>query len=255
MKTKSYRPASTSGAASDVEDVVLVIDISSSMEDPDYPPSRIEAAKKAASDFVHQKFGVDHRDGVAVVTFGSHAHRECDLLNVGTNRKRIFQTIARLSPKGSTAMGDGLAEASDILERSAAPVRRVILLSDGHHNAGAEPEPIAERLKNRGVIIDTIGIGGRAAINEAQLKRLASTLGTELRYRYIDNSRELIRYFASLSAKVRRRPAAKGGLFHAGPKPTPLFGKPKPNRTAREEVPIILIDESDEKVEIKLINE
>jgi len=244
MRPKPVHPTSTLGASSDVEDVVLVIDISGSMAETDYPPSRIEAAKKAASDFVHQKFGVDQRDNVAVVTFGGKAQRECALLNVDTNRQQIFNTIARLSPTGSTAMGGGLAEANRILETSAAPVRRIILLSDGHHNAGEPPEPIADRLKNQGVIIDTIGIGSRNAIREALLQTLASSLGGNLRYRYIDNSRELIRYFASLSAKVSRKP-----VTHTGP----LFGKPKAQ--PQEDIPIVLIDAPDEEIEIKLIDD
>jgi uncharacterized protein YegL len=246
-------------SSSNVEDIVLVIDISGSMRNKDYPPNRLEAAKQAASEFVHQKFGVDERDSVAVVSFGSQGQTHCEMTNVGTARDKLLKTIEHLQVKGGTAMGRGLEEAGKILSHSTALVQRIVLLSDGYHNTGKSPRPIAKELKSNGVIIDTIGIGGKGAVDEKTLCAVASTVDGKVRYRYIDSSRELVTYFSGLSAKVMppafehfvSTPPAKSPSDSPKPVAPPIQVKvtSAPEKPAQNRVRVLSADEGSAEAE------
>jgi len=249
-----------------VEDVVLLLDVSGSMTERDYPPSRLEAAKAAALEFLHQKLGIDPRDNVSVVTFAGAANRLCNLLNLDRDRERLENTIKRISCRAwtGTAIGDGLSAAGAVLGESRSPIQRIVLLSDGQNNRGRAPQLLAEQLKKAGVIIDTIGIGDPKVVDEATLKAIASEIDGRLRYRHISSARELIRYFAGLSDKVRAH------AFAAVPDAAPeirFLGPATPRPGARdvsgEDVQITLLDSErrpleetsqEEAVEIKFMN-
>ncbi|MFC1780792.1 VWA domain-containing protein [Planctomycetota bacterium] len=83
--------------------------------------------------------------------------------------------------------------------------KRIILLTDGEHNAISNPETVADRLKKAGVIIDCIGIGGTPAdIDEKLLKKIASRNpdGT-IRYCFIGDQQALLRKYETLARHIR----------------------------------------------------
>ena len=73
-KVVSEQGANAFPALETSERVVLLIDVSRSMSQTDYPPRRLDAAKQAALGFVDKKLGIDDADEVAVVTFAAHPH-------------------------------------------------------------------------------------------------------------------------------------------------------------------------------------
>jgi len=148
--------------------VMLSIDVSRSMLADDMRPSRLEAAKTAAKEFVQAlPAGVK----VGVVTFSSFATL---VIPPTTDRQRVLEAIDLLNVEAATAIGDGLLEALWALPgrvRPADPTARprppaepvlpatIVLLSDGQSNRGVIPQDAAQVAREQQVKVYTVGIG------------------------------------------------------------------------------------------------
>jgi Mg-chelatase subunit ChlD len=199
------------------ERVVILIDVSRSMSQSDYPPTRLQAAKEAALAFVDKKMGIDDSDEVAVVSFSAKGRVVSPPGRVDRTRASLQHKVARLkiSPSG-TQMGHGLRKAASLLDipldikgggkgKRGDYLRRIVVLSDGENIAGPDPIETASRLKRSGVVIDTIGIGERGSaidpgmgLDEKMLRAVASPG----RYKYIHDSSTLLIHFEDLAEKV-----------------------------------------------------
>ena len=167
--------------------VMLVIDVSGSMNADDVEPTRMEAAQRAASRFLDR---LPARFQVGLVIFSSEAET---LVPPTTDRETLRAALATLNANGGTAMGDGLARALDVIEAArrqvtgntappttadpsgpgaspgptttapgaqpAAPPAVTLLLSDGANSAGGDPFEQAERARQLGVPVYTIALG------------------------------------------------------------------------------------------------
>jgi len=82
---------------------------------------------------------------------------------------------------------------------------RALVLTDGGHNTGPSPLPVAQRLKDRGVVIDCIGIGGSPdCVDEAGLKAIASrNPDGSIRYCFIGDKSNLIQKYEQLANRIR----------------------------------------------------
>ena len=220
------------------EDVVVVLDTSSSMTFDDYPPSRADAAKEAGAALLDVKRGRYPSDRVGIVGFGCKARVIHPLATMREGRASLKQALHNVESDGSTNITAGLKKAAALLdssrsgepqagtgvlsrisrllfEDSAAPAHpmtphgnaRIILLSDGKHNTGPRPEPVAEKLKEQGVVIDVLGIGGSPTaeeFDEDQLKQIASMHPDgSPRYCFIGDVAQLIKKFESLAHHIR----------------------------------------------------
>jgi Ca-activated chloride channel family protein len=148
--------------------VVLVIDVSRSMEENDVLPSRIEATRTAALDFVD---GLPRSARVAVVSFGSSVTVVVPLTD---DRERQREGIRGVTTQLRTQLGTGLVEAvrevtgeswpsgQNAAPPTAAPSDRpraiAILLSDGRASDGVPPLEAAEEARRRGVRVHTVGV-------------------------------------------------------------------------------------------------
>jgi Mg-chelatase subunit ChlD len=180
-------------------DVVLVLDKSGSMESTDYPPDRITAAKEAAKIFVNQ---IKEDDRVAVVSF---AESTSTVVSFTSDKDSAKSKIGGISTGGGTAVGEGIITALDVLENGRdESVKAIVLLSDGANNRGISPITAANRAKDRGIPIYTVGIGtvggGIDPLDEQTLKEIASITGGE--YLYAPDEAELKRVYEILSTKV-----------------------------------------------------
>jgi Ca-activated chloride channel homolog len=173
--------------------VMLVIDVSGSMNADDVEPTRMEAAQRAASRFLDR---LPARFQVGLVVFSSEAET---LVPPTTDRDAVRAGLATLNANGGTAMGDGLARALDVIEAArrqatgntgppttgppttadpngpgaspgptttapgavqpAVPPAVTLLLSDGANSAGGDPFVQAERARQLGVPVYTIALG------------------------------------------------------------------------------------------------
>ena len=138
-------------------DMVLVIDISGSMEIQDLRPNRLEAAKKLATDFVNSRVG----DRLGLVAFAGEAY---SLAPLTTDYDLLREDLASLRlgliAEDGTAIGSALGVAVNRLRESTARSRVCILLSDGESNAGSLDPLLAAQLAHAfNIRLYTIGLG------------------------------------------------------------------------------------------------
>lgn len=147
----NWRTTSTEGT-----DIVLALDVSSSMLARDFKPDRLEAAKKVAERFVSAREG----DNIGIVIF---AGESLTGIPMTVDRSMLINYINSIKmdilPDG-TAIGDGIATSLNRLKEGKAKSRSIILLTDGSNNTGVvAPLTAAGVAKELGVKIYTIGIG------------------------------------------------------------------------------------------------
>ena len=139
-------------------DIVLVLDISSSMLAEDLEPNRMEAAKVVAADFVTGR----RNDRVGLVAFAGEAFTHAPLT---LDYSVITSLLEELDPgmiEDGTAVGMGLATAVKRLQASDAASKVVVLLTDGRSNRGEIGPVTAARMAEAfGVRVYTIGAGSR----------------------------------------------------------------------------------------------
>lgn len=184
-----------------IEKTVFVIDRSASMYDNDYPPNRLKAGVKAVTKYIDVKLRTAPRDLAGAVIFNSCAEIICSECEI-TNAKHAFiKALQKVTPDNGTRITAGLQKAGMVLADHNSGIRnRIVLLTDGY---GGRPEKTAEMLKNQGVIIDVIGIGGSPLeVNEPCLKRVASVVNGELRYRFIGDKKVLCEHFRQIANTI-----------------------------------------------------
>ena len=141
-------------------DIVLVMDLSSSMLAQDFNPDRLEVSKMVASDFVDKR----QYDRIGLAVFAGEAFTQCPLT---TDHRVLKEFLAGLQCgilEDGTAIGMGLSTAVNRLKDSEAKSKIVILLTDGDNNAGyIKPLTAAEIARELGVKVYTIGVGSRGS--------------------------------------------------------------------------------------------
>jgi Ca-activated chloride channel family protein len=137
-------------------DIVMAIDVSTSMLARDLKPDRLEAAKSVATQFIAGR----PYDRIGLVIFAGESFTQCPL----TTDHAVVTNLLRETKTGliedGTAIGNGLATAVNRLKESDAISKVVILLTDGENNRGEIPPlTAAEIAKTFGVRVYTIGVG------------------------------------------------------------------------------------------------
>lgn len=137
-------------------DIMLALDVSTSMLARDFTPDRINAAKDIAIQFVAER----PSDRIGVAVFAGESYTQSPLT---TDRVTLINLIKEIDCgiiEDGTAIGNGLATAVARLKDSQAKSRVVILLTDGVNNAGEiTPQMAAEIAKTYGIRVYTIGVG------------------------------------------------------------------------------------------------
>jgi len=138
-------------------DIMLVIDISQSMQIEDFKPNRLESAKEVARDFVSGRF----QDRIGLVVFSGDAYSLSPLTTDYELLKTYINDIDfDLIEASGTAIGSALAVATNRMTDSDSKSKVLILLSDGDNNAGnLDPVTAAKLAHAYGIKIYSIGIG------------------------------------------------------------------------------------------------
>ena len=150
------RPEATVAVPEERASVVLVTDISGSMEARDVEPARIEAVRNAALDFLDR---APDRLRIGAVAFN---HSVQAIEPPRAERDEVRALLERLRPSGGTATGKALAAALGMLERGSQKERApgaVILLSDGASTHGRDPLPLARRAARLHIPVYTVAFG------------------------------------------------------------------------------------------------
>lgn len=214
--------------------VMLAIDVSRSMEANDLEPTRMDAAKEAAKNFVE---ALPKNTRVGVVSFSDRANIH---LPPTEDHALVVETIDKLGTQAATAIGEGIIASLSVLpggelsqqqpsgnapgsppstggrqgQGSAvnAPAT-IVLLSDGASNRGISPLQAAREAKERNIKVYTVGIGTREGgtvmsggqvlrvfLDEATLRRVAEM--TDAEYFFAPTSNDLSRIYKNLGSAV-----------------------------------------------------
>ena len=174
-------------------DIVMVLDVSGSMQSIDFEPNRLEVARQTIDDFVSERVN----DRLSLVIFAGEAFTRVPLtLDRGIVRESLAGVTTESVNEDGTAVGMAISVGINRMKKSEAPSRIMILVTDGDNNAGAiDPDTAARLAVEQGIKIYAIGIGSDTMIlpvqgfggtqyqhfeggfDEALLMRIAETTG------------------------------------------------------------------------------
>lgn len=137
-------------------DIVLAVDISTSMLARDFQPDRLTAAKEVASQFVANRQG----DRMGLVVFAGEAFTQTPLTTDQSSLQTLLGRLRSGVVEDGTAIGNGLATAVNRLRESDSKSKVIILLTDGVNNRGQiTPLTAADIAKDLKIKVYTIGVG------------------------------------------------------------------------------------------------
>lgn len=185
-------------------DIVLAMDVSSSMLARDFKPDRLSAAKDIAIEFIAQR----PSDRIGIVVFAGESYTQCPLTTDRATLINLMKEVQTDLIEDGTAIGNGLATAVARMKDSDAKSRVVILLTDGVNNRGEiTPQMASEIAQTYGIRVYTIGVGANGTapypvmtpwgpdvqqmqveIDEALLKDIADATGGRY-FRATDNTK------------------------------------------------------------------
>lgn len=230
------RPEAVVGVPRIEGTVILAFDISGSMAADDLEPTRLEAAKAAAEDFV-QRQPPTVQIGVVVFSDSGLAIQQPTY-----NQAEVVTAIRRLDPARATSLGNGMLVSLNVIESngrettnyysnltpvptpSPTPVpagiytaNAIVMLTDGENTTEPDPLEVAQAAADRGVRIYTIGIGSAngtilnvegfnifTQLDEVLLQQIAQLTGGN--YYNAENREELIDIYHNLNREFVIRP-------------------------------------------------
>ena len=137
-------------------DIVLAVDVSTSMLARDFKPDRLSAAKDISIEFIAQR----PTDRMGIVVFAGESYTQCPLTTDRATLINLMKEVQTDLIEDGTAIGNGLATAVARMKDSDAKSRVIILLTDGVNNRGeVDPAMAAEIAQTYGIRVYTIGIG------------------------------------------------------------------------------------------------
>jgi len=187
QSTTEWQESSTEGI-----DIVIALDISSSMLAEDFKPNRLEASKDVAMNFIAGRTN----DRIGLVIFSGESFTQCPVTTDHAVLVNLFKDIKTGMIEDGTAIGLGLATAVNRLKESDAKSKVAILLTDGVNNSGnISPETAAQIADTLGVRVYTIGVGtnGKAPYTEQ------TWFGPRTVYREVEIDEEILTQIAQMT--------------------------------------------------------
>ena len=194
-------------------DIMLALDLSTSMDIMDLAPTRLEAAKAALLTFI----GNRKNDRIGLVIFAGTSLTRCPLTLDYEVLKSFIKPLNSGIIEDGTAIGMAISNGVNRLERSKAKSKIIILLTDGINNRGLiDPETATELAVARNIKVYTIGVGKpgifyqemedpifgrrrvpvRSEIDERLLRKIARATGAQ--YYAARNERELAQIYEEI---------------------------------------------------------
>lgn len=173
-------------------DIVLAMDVSTSMLARDFNPDRISAAKDIAIEFISQR----QSDRMGIVVFAGESYTQCPLTTDRATLINMMKEVQTDLIQDGTAIGNGLATAVARIMDSDAKSRVIILLTDGVNNCGEiAPQTAADIAKTYGIRVYTIGVGA----NGTAPYPVMTPWGVELRDVPVEIDEDLLGNIATLT--------------------------------------------------------
>lgn len=182
---------STSGE----RDIVLVLDDSGSMYG-----SPLEETKKAASKFVNTILKEDA--SIGLVTYDNYAECNADFSVDGAYLK---EEISKITDGGTTNIEDGLSMAQSMLQDTHAKKKIIVLMSDGAPNVGKEGDELieyADNIKDKGIIIYTLGFFEHIEESKSSAQLLMEQLASDGCHYEVENAEDLVFFFEDIADQI-----------------------------------------------------
>ena len=194
---KQYLPPTYNAGNS--RDTIIVVDVSISMEDVDYYPTRLDGAIEAGIEYINARAKC-LGDRIAIVSFSDSANIVLGLTDI-SKKSKIVSAMRCLTIKGGTNITQGLKATIRVFgnNKNLNHLRQVILLTDGY---GGNPVKTGAKLKEQyNAVIDVVGIGGIPdAVNTELLRKVATTDPDGFnRYYFIKDSKTLREHYKKLA--------------------------------------------------------
>jgi len=142
-------------------DIVLAMDVSTSMKALDFKPNRLEAAKNIAIDFVEGRIN----DRIGIVIYAGESFTQCPITSDYKLVKNMLKNIKFGVIEDGTAIGMGIATGVSRLKDSKADSKVIILLTDGENNRGLiDPYMAIELAQEFNIKVYTIGVGKKGKV-------------------------------------------------------------------------------------------
>jgi Ca-activated chloride channel family protein len=143
-------------------DIILCVDISSSMQAEDFTPkNRLFVAKEKAKEFISKRKG----DRIGLVVFSAGALTQCPLTFDHSILEELLDHVDTGIIEDGTAIGLGLATAVSRFRESKAKEKLIVLLTDGVNNAGEiDPISAARLAQSLGIKVYCIGVGSKGPV-------------------------------------------------------------------------------------------
>lgn len=149
--TNSWSDKTTEGI-----DIIVALDISTSMLARDFSPNRVDAAKDVAAQFISGR----SYDNIGLVIFAGESYTMCPMTLDHAVLLNLLNSVECGMLEDRTAIGDGLATAINRIKNGPAKSKTIILLTDGTNNAGdIAPVTAADIASTFGIRVYTIGVG------------------------------------------------------------------------------------------------
>lgn len=141
-------------------DIVIALDMSTSMLAKDFTPDRFSAAKDVAAEFISGR----ESDNIGLVVFAGESFTLLPMTNDKTSLLNAVNTLEMGLLEDGTAIGDGLATSINRIVEGKAKSKSIILLTDGSNNTGLiAPLTAADIAKDKGIKVYTIGVGSNGS--------------------------------------------------------------------------------------------
>ena len=184
-----------------IEDTVLLLDVSRSMIRKDFEPDRIGVAIENAKNFIQNKFLIDPKDRVSILSFGQSIKKLCPFTN---EEEKLYRSLNKIYISGNGNLHEGIAFSMQILveemRKLGGKISRIYIISDNKTDSNLDKlQEMANIAKGLGIFIDICQIGKLQHSNPVNLRRIAQV--TKGEFGYFNNPKALITAGKSFASK------------------------------------------------------
>ncbi|MFX1288558.1 MAG: VWA domain-containing protein, partial [Promethearchaeota archaeon] len=183
-----------------IEDCVILIDSSRSMVRKDFKPNRLLVALETAKNFIHEKFLIDPKDRIAILSFGESVSK---LSSFSYEKEKLLNALNRIQISGKGSLTEGLAFSIQFLvgemRKLGGKTNRIFIISDNKLEYSDKIQKITDMAKGLGVYIDACQLGKTDDHSQSILKNIAKTTGGK--FGFFNNSKALLNAGASYAPK------------------------------------------------------
>ena len=183
-----------------VEDCVILIDSSRSMVRKDFKPNRLVVALETAKRFIHEKFLIDPKDRIAILSFGANVAK---LSAFSYEEEKLLKALNRIQVSGNGSLNEGLAFSVQFLvgemRKLGGKTNRILVISDSKLEYTDKVKKIIDIANGLGIYIDACQLGKAEDHSQSILKKIAKITGGN--YGFFNNTKALLNAGASYASK------------------------------------------------------